>query len=895
MTGLIRAGLSAASLALLASLAAGAELSVETSAAGRSPGQWRSSADLAARRLQSLVSAASRGAALPARITLELGGRPLAYSGRRAPGPITLVFDTAGSRVFPDSYRQLLQDVFNTAEPILNTTLGPASRQGAVRVKNYDVDISDRQAVAGGYYVDNAPEGPEIRFPVYQSSAAVAVNFIHTLALAYRGANPFPTEAWNEGAARAAVMQVVRTPGALPASIDLASAEAALASLYDRGEVYDWLNQPALSGPTFIAPNLLSQPLPVGGSTGGIFLIRHQMAGTALSKAIAERPLFLARLAAAHDAAPALDESGLLMLAQTALDQASGTSPGTIEGLTMTPWARRQHILNPNLTGGLKTLIEPQALEAAPGSSDFGVFALALHAFRVDPSGSETLLSGQSSPLFLRPDGERFFTSAQDDVASVSGGFGSVVPNFPADAFAGQPYAVQAVMPFGGQAAQAILPAGGYSDGQNFDPATFYGTTRGFVIPSGARLEATVAYPGGARTGVVQNGAFRLQISDIGYLRAGPVEVTVHLVDGPARTVALSRRVNKTPGALALNLEPDSAQTSQSLTLEPRLSLIGLALEPQRDGLTTLLPTVSPGEMLAAIYDPFLGRYRAFPIEGRLQRGIGAFVRLPRSVTVIAPGRRTPGEWVAVHLQPGWNLLANPFPVELPLSAVRVTSAAESVSPYNDAQGVLVGLLAFGFTPSAVNPDEGQLVEATTIPAGGAVFVRALRAEGAVALMQQPGPGSLMTLPQMGRREMFAPTSRAGSGSFLWESKARLLHWGQPVAEARFGQAMRATGREDALFDSALPPAVAGPQMALIGSSALYRDMRSWGTAETWTIRLIGLRPGERYRLEFEPLAGRRDFTVSGIGPSLRVEERGRIDFWADSSEATLTVRAGGR
>jgi hypothetical protein len=71
--------------------------------------------------------------------------------------------------------------------------------------------------------------------------------------------------------------------------------------------------------------------------------------------------------------------------------------------------------------------------------------------------------------------------------------------------------------------------------------------------------------------------------------------------------------------------------------------------------------------------------------------------------------------------------------------------------------------------------------------------------------------------------------------------------------------------------------------------------MRGGGTAETWTIRLTGLRTGERYRLEFEPLAGRRDFTVTGIGPSLRVEERGRIDFWAAGGEAVLTVRTGGR
>jgi hypothetical protein len=136
---------------------------------------------------------------LPQTITLARNGKALEKKSYD-PGDITLVFDSSGARSFPTAYKDLLQDVFNTAKPTLDIIFGQAANAGPVLVKNYDADIGDRDAVAGGAFLPNNGSGqPEIRFPVYVSPEATAVNFIHTLLLAYLGPNDFSFDAFQEG------------------------------------------------------------------------------------------------------------------------------------------------------------------------------------------------------------------------------------------------------------------------------------------------------------------------------------------------------------------------------------------------------------------------------------------------------------------------------------------------------------------------------------------------------------------------------------------------------------------------------------------------------------------------------------------------------------------------
>ena len=142
---------------------------------------------------------------------------------------INLVFDDSGSRAFPAAYKQLLIDTFTQAKATIVTIFGPPSLGGDVHVRNYDADIGDRDAVAGGYYIhDNGAGEREIRFPVYTAPEAAGVNFVHTLLLAYLGAKDYGFDAFSEGLVRASVMRIVRTAGAMPASMDQEVIESVL-------------------------------------------------------------------------------------------------------------------------------------------------------------------------------------------------------------------------------------------------------------------------------------------------------------------------------------------------------------------------------------------------------------------------------------------------------------------------------------------------------------------------------------------------------------------------------------------------------------------------------------------------------------------------------------------
>lgn len=154
-------------------------------------------------------------------LSVRLSGTAPRTRGNPGRGPITLQFDTTGPGAFPDTYRLFLQDVFTRSVNTMNLLFGLPSESGTVRVLNFDATLSDRNAVIGGIYVHNNNGDREIRFPIYQDTGGIkpevtAVNFIHTLLLAYLGGKPLPNDAWQEGLVRAVTMNVVRTPGSLP-------------------------------------------------------------------------------------------------------------------------------------------------------------------------------------------------------------------------------------------------------------------------------------------------------------------------------------------------------------------------------------------------------------------------------------------------------------------------------------------------------------------------------------------------------------------------------------------------------------------------------------------------------------------------------------------------------
>lgn len=840
-----------------------------------------------AARLTARSRAAARSAtpfSLPARIVLTRNGTPLGGdTGRGRGADIALVFDTSGPRTFPAAYRTLLQDVFQRAKPALDAVFGSPSVGGNVRVANYESDIGERDAVAGGFYVPNNGTGEqEIRFPIYADQFGIkgevaAVNFLHCLLLAYLGPRAYPWDAFNEGLVRAATMKVARTPSAMLATLDPEAIEGVLASTYDMGASYDWNNQPALGGSTFIAPNLKNQPLPIGGSTGGIYLLRYQMAGTAWQKVLVEYPQFAAEFNARYYANPNVFQTraALVGLGQTVISQFAGGS-ATIEGLSFSDWFRRQGILETRTVPGLKLQVQPFPIVDGLGGSDFGVFGVQAHAFTTDAAGNETLLTGTSYPIFWTPEFFRVFTSAQEDRMDYQGGYGSVAPNFPGSLFNNEPYRVAVDIPFQDQIARCYLPAGSIATASNPIPNNFYGTVSGSPGGTGVSFTVKVAWQGGQRSDIpVKNFAFGAKIEDTGFDDAQRLTIEVRRVQGNRSDLVLTRKLNKGPGPIGVDLRVNEADTYSIPGGLPRgVGLIGLPIDPYASSAADLFQLTDAATQ-AARWNGLRGRFEFFPECGAFRQGLGFFVRGETAKSIDIAGRALPNTPVAVALRPGWNLVANPLQESVPTSRIQVAVAADFPTPYEAAKGQSIGTEFFAFTPGAVDPvsgapEGGTFGAAATFEPGRGYFVRVFAPEGATLLFS----------PTHGQSRSPAPPRAAPPG---WELLAQCSGGGES-SEVRIAQHPRATNSFDRSADTELPPAFNGMQARLGTTTALYRDARMLGAAATYKLQLDRIRTGTVYTLRFSRVTGTIGrFTVRDLETGTRTTFTGG---------GTLTVRA---
>ncbi len=818
---------------------------------------------------------------LPLRVVLTQNGIPLPVNQqfRGGGGDIVPTFDT--NPPFPTTYKTLLEDTFTMARPAMNAVFGAPAVGGVVHISNYDADIQDRYAVGGGYYVPNAPVGPEIRFPVYNSTVAASVNYVHCLLLAYQGLNPYPFDALNEGLVRAATMRVVRTPGSLPGSPTTGEVEAVLDSLYDISAFYDWYNQPALGSTKFIAPNLLNTQLPAGGSTGGIFLARYLMAGTAWSKVSTEHPGFIAEFNARYYLSPGSYTSmgDFVVLGQQVLDFLVG-GVGTVEGMSFEDWVERQYILDVENTAGLKILVQPFPIQATGGTSDFGVFAFDVNAFRTAANGDEALLAGTGYPLYWRPDFTRFFTSAQDDELRFTAGYAGVVPNFPGATFNNQQYRVAFDAPFGGTNQRVVLPAGSYSTGASPLPKNFIGTLTGLPTLASGNYEVSVEWVGGSLTGIVANNfAFGANVGGA-FVNAQPVTVRVFENNG-GLTELFSKRVNKGLGMLALNLSPPESDATYTVNVESKLDMVGVPLQPYRVRPTSVFG-IDPSQLLFARWNPTFVRYDLFPDAGQVMPGFGFFLRSPSTFNTDVDGYSPPRTPISVSLLPGWNLVTVPFDQTLATTNVTFTVATEALSTYAEALGTIIGNTVFEFDPDNTNPDAGTMLAATNFVPGRAYFVRVLRPEGAVMVFTPTDfslAGSSAPAPSAP-----LPTTQK------WETVLRATNAGGDWTNIVVGQNKSTYRGFDPRFDAELPPSPGGFQAVIVGARAMYKEIGYWNDHERHRITLTGLKPGERVTIEIDPTHGKKTMTLKDLttGRSLTTRD-GRATY---TFTATSTTRS---
>lgn len=823
---------------------------------------------------------------LPISVQLSRYGQPVpppAASTRGEPA-INLIFNSASGRNFPTDYQALLQSIYTTVKPRLDATFGAPSVGGDVTVSNFDADIGDRDAVAGGYYTyDGSTQ--EIRFPVYSDNLGykaevAAVNFVHCLLLAYIGPNTLPADGWQEGLVRAAVMQIVRTPGALPATLDSTALESVLESTYTAGALYDWHNASALSGPTFIAPNLRTDPLPIGGSRGGLYLLRYQMAGGAFEKVLVQYPgfakSFLAKYYAARNTSGT--SSALNALGQAAIDELGGAS-STIEGQTFASWALRQRILDFSLQPGVKLAVQAFPITSGLQGSEFGVFGIESHLFRTNTDGTETLLSGDAYPVYWAPDFTRFFTAGQDDKLSFYLGYAAVAPNFPGTAFAGEPYRVAVDVPAQDLVRRIYLPSGAVATASRPTPNNFYGCVTGVNLSPTSSLSVRVTW-GGLNQAIVPvtHYAFggSLDASTFELNQRG-VKIELLRTDVDQTSVIYTRFINKGPGALAANLEVGADRTVSLAGISRGLNMIGWIGEPYAGRI----PDVLGFDVLAARWNPTQSRYQFYPTFSSPTLGQGFFVRSEIAAGVNYEAYAPLGTPAAIALKPGWNLVVNPLEAQVALSDVQVITGTDFPRSFSDAVlAKKIGTDVFGFVPGVNDattgvPETGSMIGITAIGAGRAFYVKCLASEGAMLLLS---PSS--------------SASRLSDGPPKWEIGLRVTSPKGEFANARIGGTPSATRALDASYDSELPPTRGGLQIVLDGNNRLFRDTRGYGRAETYTAKLEGIAKGAKFTLNVDFLTGKvASATVVMSGNrSARLTKSGTLTLTAASNNPTVVI-----
>ena len=767
---------------------------------------------------------------------------------------ITLQFDTTGARAFPESYRNFLQSVFDTARSTMNVVFGDPAISGTVRVTNWDLDINDREAVIGGYYLsNNGSSEREIRFPIYNSPEAAAVNFIHCLLLAYLPDQTYAFDAFNEGLVRAATMRVARQASALP-SLDAEIVESVLGNGYDTQEHYDWYNQRALSSSRFIPANLLTTPLPAGGSLGGVYLLRYRMAGSAWYKVLAEYPTFLNELNKRFRANTAIrnDLAALVTLGQQTLAALRPSDP-TVEGKTFATWFAEQAVLESKDTLGLKLAVETVPIVSGLSGPDFGVFLIQAHYWESRSNGDEILLSGTSYPVFWSNTFERILPDAQSEKMDIAGAYGSVAPNFE-NQNSGRPYRVAFDLPVQDRIVRTYLPAGAVATASSAGQNTFYGSVVGVTPVAGATLTVRLSVGSEIISDIpVVDNVFGTRITSSNFLAQRSVIVELIQTTGTGSTVLLTRRVNKSPGALAVDLKVSQTGNYQwPLGITTGLQLLGLPVTPLSSNLSDVIAQ-SETTALVARYNGSRARYDLFPDTGALEQGQGFFLRSSiEKLTHAFPAKIDRNTPLAVAVRPGWNMISIPGEGNVNVSSIIVARTTRFPRTWADATSGTVGSTdvdmgaeVFGFTPGANDPvtgmpEGGTLSPVTTLVPGKGYFVRCLAAEGATLLFpSESSRGRAVNRSRADTRRHFTLTATAERGKEKTSAIMRLT--------------TSATNGFDVAEDSPLPPSPGGLQIQIENEANFYREVRRLGRDTTFRVRVDGMQKGKTYTISFLP------------------------------------------
>jgi len=793
---------------------------------------------------------------------------------------LTLDFSVTPGETFPTAYQQALTDAFTASTPLLDSVYGSPYVCGAIKVVNYDTQMADRDAVIGGIFIQSDPlHGglPTILFAVYNSQAAAQVNFVNLLVHAYHGPVTFDFDAWEQGFSRAATMKVVRQ--IYPGDQQVA---AVLDATYEIRQFYDWLNQPPLSNNTFIAPSLRNEPIP-SGVTGGMFLPRYRMAGSAWAKVLQEYPSFFSQFNAIYYADPNPKQN--LAGNVPALVAIGASIAPTVEGRPFAQWFQNQWVLNSSVTLGRKLYTTPIPILSGLFPGETGAFAVIYDLYETIKTGDEKLLAGVIFPIYWTFDFARMNLGAQYERSDVQGGTGTVAPSFTDNA-----QMVTIDSPTFDIISRVQLPIGTVAT-QQFSH-NFYGTVYGLTDPDpvtgkvGSIEAQTLA---GTVTTDIIRGAFGTDLTLDAETR---VNLTIKDKQG---IIVATRQVNAGPDSLAVQIEA-FPQSNLQRQFPAGIQMFTLPITPFNKDAAALFGVPS-NQFLLSRWRQDLFTYVLYPYTPPIQPGYAFFLK---PMTPIQPvtfdGIRPPSDQpFAVPLQVGWNQIGNPLLTSgfTDLADVWVQKGPEDPA-IGWAEAVANGWVSdtvFRFDQNISNPDSGTNVATTQIEAFKGYWVRVLAAEG-VTVLFRGGSG-------LGPRSSFSPPAANG-----WDVKLEMRSEDGNRTYASIGTDSRASEGYDRTLESPLPPAFGATlQLAIphtdwgANSGDFYSDLRPDSGKATWKFKASGLSPGKNYTISWPALATMKRevrLTLTDVATGRKVNMRSltSLSFTPEGTTRELKVEA---
>ncbi len=354
-------------------------------------------------------------------------------------------------------------------------------------------------------------------------------------------------------------------------------------------------------------------------------------------------------------------------------------------------------------------------------------------------------------------------------------------------------------------------------------------------------------------------------------------------------TRILTRAVDRVGNIAPLSDQPVAVvRLGQAPQFSAGLHLLGIPLRPEA---TDLQPIFGFQNNRWATYDPSTGQYVQYP-NAPAAIGRGFWTLLPNTVQPNLVGDLPdPEQRFAIELQPGWNLIANPWTEPLVWHREAVQVRVQGVARPLSAATEFVEPYLWGWEPNESNPQQGryQLVYDAQLLPGIQNTLQPWRGYWIFAKQ-----ACVLELPTPDEAALFAGLTRSyrpeRNGGWSFRIGAQL---GNSYDEVLLG----VSGNEQGL-QVAMPPApptrsaLTGVQLRLVRDGApmeaelLPRSRR----APTWTLELTAPPTDEEHTRTLLITAPDLAHLPHGVNPVLRNLQTGERRFLRNSAGWQIPV-----